>query len=484
MSDGKGRGGVGGRIPEGRRARNPLMTEGGWRQFRSIVDHPHAPRWNFETGDRLLEADLEAVEVFRRRLFGHRDVPAASPPRAILEWILARRDEVELFREILPEGMDLARDWAHVPTMSREDLAVSPERLLPRSAELDRLIVYDTSGTTGHALVLPHHPRSVAMNHVFAEDLLRDWKIPHRFDSGMVACVNVCAQRHTYVFANVFAVWKDAGFAKVNLRSDDWPRGAADARAFLADLNPLLVTADPVTLAEMLNWKIDMRPGLIVSTALALSPHLRSKVEARFECPVVDWYSTTETGPVALAAAEGTGYRLPAPDLWVEILDGEGNPVDGDGWGEIAVTGGRNPYLPLLRYRTGDRGRMITGDWGGGPERRLAELEGRAVVFYRDMAGGLVNPVDISRIMRLHAAFVQHEFLQRRDGSLRCRVRPAPGLPLDLEGLDRALRQLFGQEQALEILVDEHLGEDRPGGKIHPWKTELQLEEPCPSRRP
>lgn len=465
-------------VPAERRERNPLMTSAGWRQLRRILAHPHAPRWNFETGDRLQVEDLEAVDAFRTKAVAHVERPASRPSDEILAWVAARRDEVELFRERIPVGFDLARDWDHLPTMSREDLAVSPERFMPGSAELDRLIVYDTSGTTGHALVVPHHPRTVALNHVFAELLLRDWDVPFRFDAEGVACVNVCAQRHTYVFANVFAVWKDAGFAKVNLHPADWARGAEDARAFLADLDPVLITADPVTLAEMMRWEIRLRPGAIVSTALTLSPGLRERAEAFYGCPVVDWYSSTETGPLAYAVPDGKGRRLVAPDCWVEILDEEGSAVADGAWGEIAVTGGRNPYVPLLRYRTGDRGRVELVEGPRGPERRLADIEGRAMCFYRDMAGGLVNPVDVSRIMRLHAAFVQHEFLQRADGSLRCRVRPAPHAPLDLRALEGAIRQLFGDEQPLEIVVDETLGDGRPGGKVLPWRSELDLELP------
>ena len=72
------------------------------------------------------------------------------------------RGRVPVFKKHVPDGMDLERDWADIPTLSREDIAVRVESLVPLDADLSRMIVYDTSGTTGHAMVVPHHPAAVA----------------------------------------------------------------------------------------------------------------------------------------------------------------------------------------------------------------------------------------------------------------------------------------------------------------------------------
>ena len=95
-----------------------------------------------------------------------------------------------------------------------------------------------------------------------------------------------------------------------------------------------------------------------MSTSLALDPSLRQALAARFGCPVVDWYSTVETGPIAFACPSGTGLHLLPHDLHVEVLHPDGSSCAAGERGEIAVTGGRNPYLPLFRYRTGDFGSL------------------------------------------------------------------------------------------------------------------------------
>jgi phenylacetate-CoA ligase len=274
------------------------------------------------------------------------------------------------------------------------------------------------------------------------------------------------------VYASVFAAWDEAGFARVNLHPAAWPSGPASARRFLGALAPGFLSGDPASFAELLRWDVELRPAALLSTALALSPALQAALSARYRCPVIDWYSTTETGPIACSRPGGPGLALLAPDLFVELVDGAGRPVPEGTRGEIAVTGGRNPYLPLLRYRTGDFARMaLVPGPRGEPEPRLLDLEGRAAVLFRADDGSPVNPVDVGRALRHRFAVVQHEFVQRADRSCTARLRPAAGLPVDAEQVEAELRALFGPGTRLEVQIDPELG---AAGKPVPYRCELE----------
>lgn len=441
-------------IPAQWRERNPLMTAAGYANLRRILQHPDAPRWNFETGDRLLEGDLREVERFRKALH---ETPSPStdpvPPPRILDWVSSMRSRSWWFRDAVPDGADLTERWDSLPTMDRHTLSTRLVDVVPHDLDdFSRLLSYDTSGTTGHAVHVPHLPETVAKNHPFLERVLTDLGIDIDFGPDRVAVVNVCAQVNTFVFAGVFSVWNEGGFAKVNLHEDDWAGGRASARRYLSDLDPQVITSDPASLAEMCRWEIDVRPRAILSTALALSDGLRRRLVQRYGCPVIDWYSTTETGPIAYRATEDDGYAILPHDLFVETLNDRGHPCAGGEVGEIVVTGGRNPWLPLLRYRTGDHARIVRG---GRPA--LYDLHGREVVRFRSADGNPVNSVDIGRIMRLHSDFVQHRFHQRRDRSCEVRIRPIPGVVVDTGGLSDRLRTLFG-EVKIEVTIDEAVG--------------------------
>lgn len=474
MSDGEHKAGGQSEVPLDRLERNPLITGPGYRNLLRVAQHRDAPVWNYAVGDRIEAEDLAAVERFREQLFGERPEFGATPPPAIIDWVLARRPASKAFFDRVPEGFNLERDWAHVPPMSREDLAASIEDVVPIDADLSRMIVYDTSGTTGHALAIPTHPRAIGMNHPLAEYALARHGAAPEFSPETMACVNVCAQRLTVTFPNVFTVWRQAAFAKVNLQKDRWSKEAA-AR-FLAGLAPEFLTGDPVAFAEMLEWGLDPSPRALISTAVELGAALRDKLAEAFECPVIDWYSTTETGPLAYACPDGHGLHLLPGDVHIEVLDPEGFAARDGEAGEIAVTGGRNPLLPLLRYRTGDRAAIGRGRCScGETSPRLAGFEGRAGVFFRAADGSVVNPVDVGRALRDHV-FVRHRFVQRRDLSCELALRPLPGHPIDLAAVLRGLRSILGKDIEIGARIDPDLGRPGtgagPGDKLAPYLSE------------
>ena len=462
-------------IPLDRLERNPLITEAGYRLLNRILQHPCAPKWNYVVGDRIESEDLPPVEKYRRSVREDRGPCEGVPPPVLLDWAERLRERVPLVRESLPEGFNLAQDWAYVPTMDREDLALRIERIVPADENLSRLIVYDTSGTTGHALKVPHHPRAMAQNQVLIEYALERYGVRPPFGPDAVACVNLGAQEaETVVFANIFTIWNQAGFAKVNLHPKEW--GSLEhAREFFRDFAPLFLTGDPVGFAELLSWEIPVRSAAILSTATALSDGLKSRLEASLGCPVVDWYSVTETGPIAYACPAGRGLHVLPHDIFVEALDAEGHPVHEGERGELAVSGGHNPYVPLLRYRTGDWGRIERSVCPCGEVTpRILDLEGRTPVFFRSAEGSVVNAVDIGRALRRFPV-VQHEVVQRADGSCEVALRGVQGLGLDLEQLESALRELLGAGIALSVRLDETLGERLRGGKVQPYRSEIIL---------
>jgi len=458
------------RIPPERLERNPLITSEGWRMFRRIRDQRSAPPWNYAVGDRLLADDLPAVEAYRRRIAEQRPRAQSAPPDWLLGWVTDLRERVPLFRERLPMGFDLGRDWAYIETMSREDIVSRIHRITPLDADLSRLIVYETNGTsTGHPLDVPNHPGAVARNHPLLEFALARHGVVPEFTDRRVACVNVGAEAGTVMFPNVFAVWNNAGFAKVNIHEKVWtPERAGD---FLASLQPQFLTGDPVAFSELARWGVDYGPRALISTATTLSAELRRRLGERYDCPVIDFYSTTETGPIAYSAPDAEGLSLIAPDLYLEILDEEGFPLPPGELGEITLSGGRNPYLPLLRYRTGDFARLVADGAPGDVAPRLLDLHARQPLLFLDANGNPLHPLDISTALRPHL-WVQHELLQRADASLQLTIKPGLGCSIDQRALQAEFAQLFG-DLPCAIIEDPRLGRDRPGGKVIAFRSEL-----------
>jgi phenylacetate-CoA ligase len=461
-------------MPIDHNERAPLLTPEGEQMLRRLREHPDAPRFNYVTGDRLHSEDLPEMERFRERLHSERGPRSAGPPPAIVRWLAGLRHRVPFFRENIPAHLDLERDWAALPTTSRLRLALAPWDFVPDDEPLDRLIIYRTAGTTGHPISVPHHPRAVRFYEPMIEFALARHGARPCFDAQSVACLLVGAQVRTYTYAAVLYNWSGAGFAKTNLRQTEWPREGSQHRYF-ADLAPQFLTGDPISFAEMLRIDIPAKPLALVTTSVAMSPKLKERLRQRYGAPVIDWYSMVETGPVGYACPASDAYHLLPPDLHLEVLHDDGTPAAPGERGEIAVTGGRNVFAPLLRYRTGDYGRLDFSPCPcGDPMPRLLELEGRVPVLLRAADGTPVSTVDISRLLR-EFPLLLHEFTQNADLSCELVLRPMPGTTADLAAIEESLRRLIGK-LPLTIRLDPHLGE-RAEGKALPYRSALHLED-------
>jgi phenylacetate-coenzyme A ligase PaaK-like adenylate-forming protein len=102
---------------------------------------------------------------------------------------------------------------------------------------------------------------------------------------------------------------------------------------------------------------------------------LKQAVEERFACRVYNHYGMTEMGLGGGVECEARrGYHLREADLLFEIIDptaGEALP-DGE-YGEVVFTTLTRRGMPLIRYRTGDVSRFVTGQCPCGT--RLKTLE-------------------------------------------------------------------------------------------------------------
>ena len=124
----------------------------------------------------------------------------------------------------------------------------------------------------------------------------------------------------------------------------------------------------------------DLRPGSVLLTADYVPAAIIDRLRRTWNCRVYSHYGLTEVGfgfAVDCNSHEGHHYR--AADFIVEIIDPlSGNPVDPGQSGEIVITSLSNEAMPLIRYRTGDRSRLIVAPCRcGGVAPRLGRIDGR-----------------------------------------------------------------------------------------------------------
>ncbi|MET4224369.1 AMP-binding protein [Oerskovia enterophila] len=509
----------------------PTLTPDGAARLDALRHHPAAPVWVHATGDRLTADDLPVLAATARRFAeraaererdgtgdaggtdddrtgpgaeaGH---PATAHP--VPAWVT---DLVERAHAVVPRyrrARDQRRSHARspldaLPPVTRDDLRADLASFVPVDVDLSRIIEGTSSGSTGAAVVVPLHPVAVAADLALLHLLVRDagatWT-PHEDRLGLV---NLVDQRAAFTYASAMTGFDAASgratsdlsaplMARVNLDPGAW-RDPADRSTFLRGTDPQVLSSSPLPLLALAD--LDAREGLglhpvaVVSGAAHLTPPARARLRAAWDVPVIDLYGLRETGAVASRADDGPFVVAPRR-VWVEILSDDGTPVPDGSPGEVVVTTDENPYLPLLRYRTGDRARIVRPRGPGG-RVELHDLEGRSPVRYRHADGRWLGSVDATQVLQA-AGIAAWQLHQRADGTIELTVvpdAPAGGAPSGrgpgragapgtgaapaTDSAARALRQWIGRDVVVTVTTPARLGHGRarryssdvPGGQ-------------------
>lgn len=360
----------------------PTLDADGARRLHDLRHHPLAPAWTHATGDRLSAAAIERV---RQPL----------PAHGWLEEHLRVAAALPAYRGLAPAPQQLA----DFPLISRDHLLRDVSAFVPLDADLDRLVHGTSSGSTGHALVVPDDVEDVARTFHLMRSLVLEAGIDWQPDGGRLALAHTVRQRQAFTYAGIVSSFDQAGMVRINLDEAAWAGGAAQRDAFLADVDPQVITGNPTSLATLLEpGCATLAPLALFSSAMALAPALRAALQERFGFPVFDVYGLHETRPLAVSP-DGGPFRI-LPRTLVEVVAPDGSPVPDGEIGELVVTVAHNPLLPLVRYRTGDVGRLVEVD--GAPA--IADLEGRENTVFRTASGKDLPCVDLTQQLQRFGA--------------------------------------------------------------------------------
>ena len=340
---------------------------------------------------------LSSLEPLLARTIGVDRLPL--PQAAIDHWQVQRlqaqltycHERSAFYRRHLqtvdPGSIASRDDLARLPLLSENDLRTQGSAMLCVSQDaVARIITLHSSGTTGT-------PKRLYFT---AEDLEQTLDFFHLGMQEMVApgmSVAILLPGATpdstgHLLAQALTRMQVASHI-VGLVTQP-----IEAAQTLARLQPDVLVGFPVQILAIARMSESLRLplGTIRSVLLCsdyIADSLHAELSALLGCDIFTHYGTTETGlGGGVDCRAHSGCHLREADLLFEIIDSQTTRPLADGqWGEIVFTTLTRNGMPLIRYRTGDLGRLLPGACSCGSHiRRLDRVLGR-----RDQSRRLAN---------------------------------------------------------------------------------------------
>ena len=106
--------------------------------------------------------------------------------------------------------------------------------------------------------------------------------------------------------------------------------------------------------------KVKFKPVIHCTTG-PLYPEMRKEISEEFNnAHVYSFYGSRQVSSIATEIKSTSWFQVLFDNVFVEILDENSKPVKEGEEGEVVITTLNNFYMPLIRYRIGDR--AIKGD--------------------------------------------------------------------------------------------------------------------------
>jgi phenylacetate-CoA ligase len=219
----------------------------------------------------------------------------------------------------------------------------------------------------------------------------------------------------------------------------------------------------------------DLGLKAIICTGEVFFPHHEALLREVFHCPIVNEYGSTENGIIALTCSAGKMHVL-EQNIFLEIVDEEGNPLPTGKKGRILVTELQSRHVPFIRYALGDEGTLSEEPCPCGRVYSVLSVEiGRIDSFIVTPEGKKVYDAVLAYAFK--HSFRMFRGYQRRQDLLEIDYVPAAGYDESLlGGLRRKLQEYLGADMHVEFRRVNEISPSR-SGKMQYFVSELPLKE-------
>lgn len=296
------------------------------------------------------------------------------------------------FREA---GISLARiedvdEWTRIPLSGRGDFKAHEFDILSTEANDRTARLGKTGGSTGEPLRTRHDNRAATLALAWRmygwwgvqpwDNLARVGRWGFGIKDSLKNAVTWWPSKQVYLDATLFDADSMRAFHRRLVRT----------RPALIEgyVGAMLEFAD---FLEAEGLRIP-KPRAIATTAAVLNDNARRRLENVYETEIFDEYRGSEVNWLAGECRAHAGLHMNSDARLIEVVDPDGRRVEPGEIGDIAITDFTNRVFPIIRYRPGDRARLLAAPCDCGVTLPLMDYpEGRTTDMVRLPSGKAIN---------------------------------------------------------------------------------------------
>ena len=341
-------------------------------------------------------------------------------------------------------------DLRILPVIEKRDIRGNPDMFFNAKIKREKCYTSHTSGSTGEPFWSYFDRRTWIRKKYLS-------KLRARFACGMRAgekiAIFATEQPDQVALLNKKKLLRDSVFKTVFFSVFDDPETAL--RRF-CEFKPQNAYGPPgyfFHFAQMASRKKISTPFLkriFTSSEIKINPVFEF-IRNIFGVDIYDIYGSTEFKEVAWECDRHQGYHINEDEVVCEILNPDA-PAPTEAAGDIVLTDLRNRAMPLIRYRIGDKGRMLDKKCPCGRTFVLMQpVSGRSSEYILLPNGRRLSPYLLTTAIEKFPGLLQYQFVQKTKNDLLVKVVLDDGHKKKLSDIQKIVREAINGSMNIEV---------------------------------
>jgi len=283
-------------------------------------------------------------------------------PEEFKKWHVNKRWEIVKYHFANNEfyknkiGSKLPDKWEDVPILTKSDYQKSGKKLISDTIDKKDLYTGYTSGSSGHPFSYAKDKFSHAMTWALIKDRYRYFDLS--LDSKQARFYGIPFERFDYI------IEKTKDFLSNRVRFPVFDLSDEMLETFLEKFrrtkfdyvygytNSIVLFARYLLKKKVLLKDVCPALKLCIGTSENCTEEDKKIISNAFGVPTVNEYGTSEVDLIAFEDMSGK-WKLSEENIFIEILDDDGNQLERGGEGRIILTALHNKAMPFIRYEIG-----------------------------------------------------------------------------------------------------------------------------------